>query len=135
MRTKYWNVMVIGAHMRGYPLNDQLIDLGGSLVRDAATAPRYRLFDLGGTPPKPGMIRVGPDESTGGVIRGEIWTLPLTAVGAFVRLIPPPLCIGTIECDDGTVVQGFLCESYAVVGTREITEYGSWREVYPIARR
>ena len=51
-------VAVVGAHLSGEPLNHQLTELGGRLLRACRTAPVYRLFALPGTtPPKPGLVR------------------------------------------------------------------------------
>jgi allophanate hydrolase len=47
--------------------------------------------------------------------------------GDFVAGIPSPLGIGTIELEDGSTVQGFLCESYATASARDITSFGGWR--------
>lgn len=41
---------------------------------------------------------------------------------------PPPLCIGTIELEDGESVKGFLCESHVIPDARDITEFGGWLE-------
>ena len=49
---------VVGAHLRGQPLNRQLLDLGAIFLEETRTSPDYRLFALAQTePPKPGMIR------------------------------------------------------------------------------
>jgi allophanate hydrolase len=118
-------VAVLGAHLSGEPLNHQLTDAGGRFVRAARTAPKYRFFALPNTtPPKPGLSRV----AEGGVaIELEIWALPPAAFGNFVARIPPPLCIGRIELEDGSAVSGFLCEGYAFQGARDISEFGGWR--------
>ena len=53
------DLVVIGAHMRGLPLNRQLADVGGRCVGAARTAPIYRLVALADLdPPRPGMVRV-----------------------------------------------------------------------------
>jgi allophanate hydrolase len=39
----------------------------------------------------------------------------------------PPLAIGTLLLEDGTVVKGFLCEAHAVAGADDISRYGGWR--------
>jgi allophanate hydrolase len=57
----------------------------------------------------------------------EVWWLPLSALGAFLAGIRAPLCIGTIELEDGDAVHGFLCESHAVVGATDISKFGGWR--------
>ena len=48
--------------------------------------------------------------------------------------LPPPPATGedrgefaALELDDGTRVLGFLCESYALEGARDISGFGGWR--------
>jgi allophanate hydrolase len=117
------DVFVVGAHLRGQPLDHQLTDRGGHLVRADVTAPAYRLVALPTTPPKPGLVRVAHG---GGQVRGEVWRLPTDGFGAFVAAIPAPLGIGAVTLANGTEVSGFLCESYAAEGAPDITEYGGW---------
>jgi allophanate hydrolase len=120
-------VAVVGAHLSGLPLNHQLRDAGASLVRTCRTAPVYRLYALPATtPPKPGMVRVDPTES-GHAIEVEVWSVPSSTYGAFVAGVPSPLSIGTILLDDGTSVQGFLCEPFALAGATDISHHGGWR--------
>ena len=116
---------VVGAHLSGEPLNHQLTDLGGELVRAAWTAPRYRLFSLANTAPaKPGLVRV-PE---GGVpIAVEVWQLPVDAFGRFFQGVKAPLCIGSVDLDDGSQVPGFLCEAHAIAGARDISSHGGWK--------
>jgi allophanate hydrolase len=118
---------VVGAHLSGMPLNHQLTQRGATVVRAAKTSPDYRFYALPGTaPPKPGLVRVGRGE-TGGQIDLEIWEMSAEAFGTFVAAIPPPLGIGTIQLEDGSSVQGFLCESCAIADARDITSFGGWR--------
>jgi len=118
-------VAVCGAHLSGLPLNWQLRELGGRLLRSTRTVPEYRLFALPGTvPPKPGLIRVGAGASA---IEVEVWELPLAAYGQFVSLIPSPLGIGRLALEDGTQPQGFLCEHSAVEKALDISHLGGWR--------
>ena len=118
-------VAVCGAHLSGLPLNSQLTRLGATLVRATQTAPQYRLFALPGTvPPKPGLIRVAEQ---GAAIAVEVWELPAAAYGHFVAAIPAPLGIGTLTLEDGSSVQGFLCEAVAVAGAPDVTHFGGWR--------
>jgi allophanate hydrolase len=117
---------VVGAHLTGQPLNHQLTELGATLVGAARTRPLYRLYALAGTTPaKPGLVRV--QDQPGAAIAVEIWSLPAGAFGPFVAAIPAPLCIGTVELEDGNRVSGFLCEAHAVAGARDITAFGGWR--------
>ncbi|HEX2659657.1 MAG TPA: allophanate hydrolase, partial [Polyangia bacterium] len=117
-------VAVAGAHLSGEPLNHQLTARGGTLARACKTAPRYRLFALPDTtPPKPGLLRV----DTGAAIDVEVWRLSPAAFGAFVAAIPSPLGIAKIELEDGEQVSGFVCESHATVGAKDISSFGGWR--------
>jgi allophanate hydrolase len=119
------SIAVVGAHMSGLPLNSQLTDLGGRLEQSGKTAPVYRFYALPGGPPRrPGMVRVAKD---GGVIELEVWSLPATEVGSFLRKIPAPLGLGTVTLADGSGVPGFLCESHAIAGAEDITSLGGWR--------
>jgi allophanate hydrolase len=120
------DIAVVGAHLSGQPLNYQLIDVDAHFVREARTAPCYRLSSLGNAKPaKPGLVRVA---SGGGAIRLEIWRMPHCNFGAFLALVPSPLCIGSITLEDRTTVKGFLCESVAAEQGRDITSFGGWRE-------
>jgi allophanate hydrolase len=47
--------------------------------------------------------------------------------GSFVAGIPAPLGIGKLELADGSVVSGFICESFGVADAKDITQYGGWR--------
>jgi allophanate hydrolase len=115
---------VVGAHLTGMPLNHQLTDAGGRLLRETTTEPAYRLYALDGTvPPKPGLVRA----ADGAAIKVEIWALPEAAFGRFVTAIPAPLGIGKLTLADGTVVSGFLCEAHAITTAKDITSFGGWR--------
>ena len=119
-----FRLAVAGAHLRGQPLNHQLTDLGARLLRAAETAPRYRLYRLPTTPPKPGLVRV---QSGGVAVAVEVWEMPEAAFGTFFRAVTPPLAIGTVELADGDMVPGFVCEAYAADGARDISSFGGWR--------
>jgi allophanate hydrolase len=118
-------VVVCGAHMSGLPLNHQLLDRGGRLLRATQTAAKYRFYALPGGPPKrPGLVRV----ATGGdAVAVEVWSVPQEHFGSFVAGIPAPLGIGKIELADGSLCPGFICEAYATDGAQEITSLGGWR--------
>ena len=118
-------LVVVGAHLSGMPLNGQLKAAGARFCRSARTAPSYKLYELAGqTPPKPGLVRVG---SGGAAIEIEVWRLCADAFGRFVAAIPPPLGIGTIELDDGTSAKGFLAETVGLSAAIDISAYGGWR--------
>ncbi|HMH75823.1 MAG TPA: hypothetical protein VK547_04320, partial [Candidatus Udaeobacter sp.] len=115
-----------GAHLTGEPLNRELTERGARLVRAARTAPVYRLYALAGAGPrKPGLVRV--EEGAGASVEVEVWTLSEAAFGSLVAAVPPSLAIGTLLLEDGTAVQGFLCEAHAAAGADDISRYGGWR--------
>ena len=66
-------------------------------------------------------------QSGGGAIEVEVWEMPAREFGSFVAGIPAPLGIGTLTLADGELVQGFVCESYAVEDALDITSFGGWR--------
>jgi allophanate hydrolase len=121
-------VAVVGAHLRGEPLNAQLTERGARLIEATTTAPTYRLYALpalaSGGVAKPGLVRV---RAGGAPIAVEVWDMPLAAYGSFVALVPAPLGIGTLTLADGSAVQGFLCETSALEGADDITSFGGWR--------
>lgn len=118
-------LVVVGAHLSGMPLNGQLKNVGARFCRAARTAPSYRLYELAGQiPPKPGLVRVG---SGGAAIEVEVWRLCPDAFGRFVAAIPPPLGIGTIDLGDGTSAKGFLAETASLSAATDISAYGGWR--------
>ncbi|MBB4000522.1 allophanate hydrolase [Aureimonas pseudogalii] len=125
-------VTVVGAHLTGMPLNGELTELGGRLVREGRTAPFYRLYALPGTvPAKPGLVRDPAFAGPG--IAVEVWSLDPAGFGRFVAGIPQPLGIGKLALDDGSEVSGFVCEPSAIRGALEVTEFGGWR-AYVAAR-
>ena len=72
--------------------------------------------------------RLGPG------VEVEVWEMAPEPFAAFVDAIPPPLGVGTIDLEDGQSVKGFLVESYAVEGARDITEFGGWRNYLKAAK-
>jgi allophanate hydrolase len=119
-------IVVVGAHLTGQPLNRELTERGGRLIRAGNTAACYRLYALAGTvPPKPGLVRVHAGE--GSAIDVEVWALPITSWAHFVAGIPPPLGLGSLVLGDGTLVKGFIVEPAALAGAEDITHFGGWR--------
>jgi allophanate hydrolase len=117
---------VVGAHLSGQPLNWQLTQRNGRLVRTCRTHPDYKFYALKNTtPPKPGLVRVPGYEGPG--IEVEVWALPADTVGTFVEGVPQPLSIGTLRLEDGSLVKGFLVEPSATEDATEITQLGGWR--------
>ena len=119
-------IACVGAHMRGLPLNHQLISLEATFVRTGNTAPCYRFYSLG---PRPLLVRQMKQDDQTASIALEVWSLPIQNVGHFLQLIPSPLGLGSILLDDGSTVKGFIGEAYAAEteGAVEITRFGGWR--------
>ncbi|MEL6964816.1 MAG: allophanate hydrolase, partial [Pseudomonadota bacterium] len=104
----------------------ELTERGGRFLRADETAPSYRLYALSGGPPvRPGLMRVPNDE--GRSIKLEVWALPTGAVGSFLKSIPSPLGLGSIELVNGRVTIGFLCEQAGTPGAIDISALGGWR--------
>jgi allophanate hydrolase len=119
-------VAVCGSHMSGLPLNHELVERGARLIGTTATAAKYRLYALDEMlPPRPALVRV--KDTRGNAIEVELWEMPLRQFGNFVRGVPPPLCIGTVDLVDGRRIKGFLSETWAVKTARDISAYGGWR--------
>ena len=119
-------IVVVGAHLRGQPLNGQLTSRGARFVTATRTAPVYRMVALPTDPPKPGLVRVGEGVDGAGAIAVEIWELEPAGFASFVDEVPAPLCIGRVVLADGSDVAGFLCEPIATAGAVDITAYGGW---------
>ncbi len=125
-------VLVVGAHLTGMPLNHQLTDLDAQFVEEVTIAGDYRLFALPDTAPsKPALVRQPGTE--GSTIVAEVWRMTPDAYGRFVALIPSPLGIGTVALADGRMIQGFLGEAWAVADAEDVTHFGGWR-AYIVSR-
>jgi allophanate hydrolase len=119
-------LVVVGAHLSGMPLNHELTRNGGQFRRAVATTADYRFYALAGGPPKrPGLLRVAP--GTGRPVLTEVWALPAEGFGRFVSGIPAPLGIGTVRLADGSTPKGFLVEPEGLAGAEDISALGGWR--------
>ncbi len=113
-------IAVFGAHLRGQPLNADMVARGGWFVRNCQTAPCYRMLALPGRLRRPALVR----DASGAALAGEVWALPPGAVAGFLGTITPPLGLGTVELDQGPAL-GFIAE--VGVEGQDITSYGGWR--------
>ena len=151
-----FELVAVGAHMHGLPLNSELLALGAEFRRALNTAPLYRLYLLpGGPPARPGLLRVSPDE--GVAVAVEVWALPTAKVGALLarakgairvrrlsRVSPlavPALIEEGREWVSGSAEESLLAEAVALVeeatggedsftgeiGDPDISCYGGWR--------
>ena len=116
---------VAGAHLTGEPLNPQVVALGGRLHARARTAGGYRMYDVPGPLPRPGLVRDAGGPPDG--IEVEVWELPAPGLGELLATVAAALALGPVDLDDGTVVPGFLTDPVGVDARRDITGRGSWR--------
>lgn len=113
---------VNGTLMRGLALNPNLLNVGATFVREAETAPVYRLWSIADR--HPAMLRV----SAGGrSIALEIWAVPPAGLATVLMQEPPGLAIGKVLLDSGELVLGVLGEPFLCENQREITSWGGWR--------
>jgi allophanate hydrolase len=117
-------LLVVGAHLRGQPLEWQLTDRGARWAGSACTAPLYRLAALDTSPPKPGLALVGADDGT--AIRGELWLIGTAMLGDFLAALPAPMSLGRVTLADGTEVVGFGCALQAWREGEDISRHGDW---------
>jgi hypothetical protein len=113
---------VNGTLMRGLALNPNLLAVNGQWVRDATTAPSYRLWSIDDR--YPAMIRVS---SGGAPIALEVWSVPPDAVAVLLENEPDGLTIGRVRLADGSTVLGVLGEPAICDSQKEITAFGGWR--------
>jgi len=114
---------VNGTLMRGLELNPNLQKVGAVFVREASTAPIYRLWSIADR--HPAMLRVNQG---GSAIALEIWALSPAAIAAVLLSEPAGLCVGKVQLSDGQVVLGVLGEPFLCEQQLEITAYGGWRD-------
>jgi gamma-glutamylcyclotransferase (GGCT)/AIG2-like uncharacterized protein YtfP len=115
-------IAVNGTLMRGLALNANMIEFGAVFVREAVTAPVYRLWSIGDR--YPGMIRV---KESGAAIAVEVWQVESYGLVQILEREPPGLVIGRVGLEDGSQVWGVLAEPYLVEHQSDITSFGGWR--------
>lgn len=116
------DLAVFGAHLRGHPLNHELIRLGARFAGEIRTAPEYRMVALPTDPPKPGVLRC----REGASLAGERWSLSTAGLGAFLAGLPAPMSLGRIRLDNGEQVLGFQCDPVSTEAAEDITAHGGW---------
>ena len=114
---------VNGTLMRELKLNPNMLEAGATFVREAKTAPEYRIWTINDV--HPAMQRV----LSGGVeISLEVWDVPVEGVSSILLQEPPGLSIGKVKLSGGETVLGVLGEAALCEGQTEITQHGGWRE-------
>ncbi|KAH8898621.1 allophanate hydrolase [Thozetella sp. PMI_491] len=122
------SLVVVGAHLSGFPLNKDLVSRGATFELATTTSPHYQLFSLepkNGIK-KPGLKRVAEHEQ-GRAIDVEVWALPVDQLWSFMSTIPHPLGLGSVELKDQAWRLGFICEPVGLLNATEITHFGGWR--------
>ena len=113
---------VNGTLMRDLELNQNMLEAGATFVREAKTAPLYRLWSINDR--YPGMIRVNEG---GAAIALEVWEVDGPGLIRILTQEPPGLTVGRILLEDETELLGILAEPYLTQDQRDITMYGGWR--------
>ena len=116
------HLAVNGTLMRGLELNGNMQRVQAEFIREAETAPTYRLWTISDR--HPAMQRV---TSGGRSIAVEVWAVPAAGISTLLQLEPPGLCIGKVQLADGETVLGVLGEATLCADQPEITEFGGWR--------
>lgn len=125
-KEKIIRLAVVGAHLRGQPLNSQLTSIGAQFVEQCWSSPDYGLYALEHLhPARPAMIK--KFDQTGYAIELELWDLPGNRFYEFFRGIAPPLGLGTVELFDGRQVNGFIAEHSAMAQGKDISALKKWR--------
>lgn len=112
---------ICGSALRGQPDHGNLGS--ATFVREAKTAPRYRLHSV--EDKHPGIYEVGE----GGVsIAGEVYKLNDEQHRDLLASEPPNLYEAPIELDDGSTVMAMIYPRELIQerGYRDVSEYGSW---------
>ena len=116
---------VNGTLMRGLPLEKNLLDAGAFFLREAATAPCYRLWSINDN--NPAMLRVDPADPQAVSVAVEVWQVPDAGLASVLMKEPEGLSVGKVALFDGEVVLGVIGEPELVRGQKEISSYGGWR--------
>lgn len=117
-------IAVVGAHLEGMPLHWQLVSRNAKFIGASKTAKSYKLYAIANsTPPKPALIF----DEAGDEILIEIYELSAQDFGTFTAEVPPPLAIGSVTLEDGSIIKGFVAEPRALIGATDITHFGGWR--------
>ena len=116
---------VNGTLMRGLALEQNMINAGAHFVKEARTAPQYRLWSIDDK--HPAMLRVNAGEQ-GVAVALEVWEVPAARLTSILLGEPAGLSIGKVRLQSGETVLGVIGEPALVYGQKEISAFGGWRE-------
>ncbi|MCI4665632.1 MAG: allophanate hydrolase [Neomegalonema sp.] len=125
-------IALSGEHMSGMALHHEVATLGGRFLRNALTAPSYRLYAIRADAHERSALHWVGDEN-GAAFPIELWALPRTALGDFIATLPAECSVGSARLADGDVVRSVFCAATAHRLARDVTAFGDWRGY--IARR
>ena len=111
--------------MRGLPLEKNFLDVRAAFLREAATAPCYRLWSINDN--NPAMLRVSPNDPCAVSVALEIWQVPAAGLASVLMKEPEGLSMGKVILSDGEVVLGIIGEPELVRDMKEISVFGGWR--------
>lgn len=113
---------VNGTLMRGLALNQNLLAIDATFLRETQTEPAYRIWSIGDR--HPAMLKV---KENGVAVAVEVWEVPASGLATLLMQEPPGLSIGKVRLIEGEEVLGVLGEPFLCEGQVEITQYGGWR--------
>ena len=116
-------IAACGLHLKGYPLEKQMLQFGSQFIETTTTAPTYQLLMLEDGLTRPGLLF---SEAGGNAIEVDLWEMPANQLASFIACIKAPLALGTITLNDGREVLGFVCAANPAV-YKDITKTGGWR--------
>ena len=107
--------------MRGQPAHTNIA--GAIFLREASTAPEYRLHSIDDA--YPGMFHV---EEGGVSVPGELYEVGDEVLPGILESEPLHLYMGHVLLDSGEWVRGMLCPEEVAGNKPDISGYGGWRE-------
>jgi gamma-glutamylaminecyclotransferase len=112
---------ICGSALRGQPDHQNL--LGATFVREAKTAPRYRLYSV--RDQHPGIYEV---PSGGIAIAGEIYEMNDEQHAHLLAGEPPDLYESPIVLEDGSNVNAMIYPQKLIEerGFKDISQFGGW---------
>ena len=120
---KTTKLAVCGLHLKGYPLERQMLEFGAVYVETTNTAAVYRLLKLTGDTARPGLVY---NEQHGAEIEVDIWEMADEQLARFLHVVKAPLALGKITLKNDEEVLGFVCAASAYE-YEDITASGGWR--------
>lgn len=109
----------------GAAAGKNLLDAGAVFLREAATAPCYRLWSIDDR--NPAMLRVASEDPYAVSVAVEVWQVPAGGLASVLMKEPEGLSVGKVTLSDGETVLGVIGEPELVRGKKEISSYGGWR--------